>query len=162
MKKQTGITKDQYKFFKDQKINNREDDVKTEDGDNRGEDISGESNITKEFDAILDNNGTTTKSISVKSRGNNINLHLLIIKLLNTEEMVLKKDYGFDEVFNIFNGIDNKHNKLNEYNSRTPNKTDAKNVMLQYLKSMEDRLIDLFSTFSITRKINNTNYKEYF
>ena len=46
--------------------NSREDDVKTEDGDNRGEDISGESNITKEFDAILDdikNNSRTRTSV---------------------------------------------------------------------------------------------------
>lgn len=85
----------------------------------------------------------------------------MIIKLLNTVEKVLKKDYGFDEVFNTFNGIDNKHNKLNEYNSRTPDKIDAKNVMLEYLKFLEDRLIDIFSTSSITRKINNPNNEEF-
>ena len=85
----------------------------------------------------------------------------MIIKLLNTVEKVLKKDYGFDEVFNTFNGIDNKHNKLNEYNSRTPDKIDAKNVMLEYLKFLEDRLIDIFSTSSITKKINNPNNEEF-
>ena len=85
----------------------------------------------------------------------------MIIKLLNTVEKVLKKDYGFDEVFNTFNGIDNKHNKLNEYNSRTPDKIDAKNVMLEYLKFLEDRLIDIFSNSSITRKINNPNNEEF-
>ena len=56
MKKQTDIAKDQYKFFKDQinlNDNNREDYVKTEDGDNRGDDVRGESNIPKELDAIL-------------------------------------------------------------------------------------------------------------
>lgn len=85
----------------------------------------------------------------------------MIIKLLNAAEKVLKKDYGFDEVFNTFNGIDNKHNKLNEYNSRTPDKIDAKNLMLEYLKFLEDRLIDIFSTSSITRKINNPNNEEF-
>ena len=47
---------DQYKFFKDQinlNDNNREDYVKTEDGDNRGDGVRGESNITKELDATL-------------------------------------------------------------------------------------------------------------
>lgn len=85
----------------------------------------------------------------------------MIIKLLNAAEKVLKKDYGFDEVFNTFNGIDNKHNKLNEYNSRTPDKIDAKNLTLEYLKFLEDRLIDIFSTSSITRKINNPNNEEF-
>ena len=80
----------------------------------------------------------------------------MIIKLLNTVEKVLKKDYGFDEVFNTFNGIDNKHNKLNEYNSRTPDKIDAKNVMLEYLKFLEDRLIDIFS---INQMRNLKQYK---
>ena len=37
---------------------------------------------------------------------------------------MLKKDYGFDEVFNIFNEIDNKRNKLNEYKPIASNKID--------------------------------------
>ena len=59
---------------------NREDDVKTENGDNRVEDMIGERNVTKRFDAILKdikNNGETTESISVKDHGNNINLQPL-------------------------------------------------------------------------------------
>ena len=51
--------------------------------------MSGESNITKEFDAILrdvKNNGRTAKLISVKSHGSNINLKPLIIKLLKAEK----------------------------------------------------------------------------
>ena len=77
--KQTDLAKDQYKFFKDQinVNNNREDDVKTENSDKIVEDMSGKSNVTKECDAILKdikNNGRTTKSISGKSCGNNINL----------------------------------------------------------------------------------------
>ena len=63
------------------------------DDDNRGQDICGEINISKEVDVILEdteNNGKTAKSISVKSCGRNINLHQLIIKLINAEEMVLK------------------------------------------------------------------------
>ena len=51
---------------------------------------------------------------------------------------MLKKEYGFDEVFNVFYKIDNKGNKLNEYNSRTPNKIDTKNVVPEYLKIIED------------------------
>ena len=60
------------------------------------------------------NNEKTTKSISVKSHGNTINLHSLIIKLLNAEKTILKKDYGFHEAFNIFDEVDNKRSKLNE------------------------------------------------
>lgn len=40
----------QYKLFQDQinvNNNNREDHVKTDDGENRGEDVSGKSNINK-------------------------------------------------------------------------------------------------------------------
>ena len=68
--------------------NNRECDVKTEDVDNRGEDVSGESNITKDFDAMLKyikSNQGTTKLMSVKSCFSNINLYPLIIKLLDAE-----------------------------------------------------------------------------
>ena len=72
----------------------------------------------------INNNGKTTKSKSISD--SNINLHPLIIKLQNAEEKVLKKDDGFGEVFNIFNEIDNQCNKLNEYNSRTPDKTDKR------------------------------------
>ena len=114
--------------------------------------MSGESNITKEFDAILrdiKNNGRTVKSISVESQGKDINLKPLIIKLLNAEKTVLIKEYGFDEAFNIFDEIDNKHNKLSEYNPRTPNKIDTENVMLKYLKIIEGRLIDMFSTLTV-------------
>ena len=67
---------------------NRECDVKTEGVDNRGEDVSGESNITKDFDAMLKyikSNQGTTKLISVKSCFSNINLYPLIIKLLDAE-----------------------------------------------------------------------------
>ena len=49
--------------------------------------MSGKSNITKEFNAILDdlkNNRKATKSISVKSHGSNSNLPPLIIKSINT------------------------------------------------------------------------------
>ena len=55
-------------------------DNNREDGDNRKEEKSSESNIIKEFDAILKNikdNGRTTTSIGVKKRGNTINLHHL-------------------------------------------------------------------------------------
>ena len=68
--------------------NNREDDVKTKDGDNRGEDIS-ESNITNEFDAILEdikNYGKITQLIIVNSQGSNINLKPTILKLSKAQE----------------------------------------------------------------------------
>ena len=62
----------------------------------------GKSNILKTFDAILKdvkNNEKITKSIIVKTRSKNISLHLLIIKLLNAEKKMLKKNYEFDEAF---------------------------------------------------------------
>ena len=77
--KNTDITKSQYKFLKGQK--NKVIDNKREDIDIREENKSGESNITKEFNAILKdikNDIKTTKSIIVKSCGNNINLYPLI------------------------------------------------------------------------------------
>ena len=57
---------------------NREDDVKTNDSNNKGEDINGESDINKKFDAILKDikyNGKTSKSVSVKNQVISINLH---------------------------------------------------------------------------------------
>ena len=90
MKKQDHVAKDQYKLLRELKDNvihgNRKDD------DNREQDKSGESNNTETFHAILvdiRNNGKTTNSISVKSRGSNINLHPPIMKLLNKEETIL-------------------------------------------------------------------------
>ena len=59
----------------------------------------------------IQNKRKTTKLISIKCHGNNINLHPLIMK--------------FDQAFNIFDGIDNKCNKLNEYKPRTSNKINA-------------------------------------
>ena len=60
----------------------------------------------------MKNNDTTTKSISVKSCGLNINLHPQKINLLNTEKTVIKNYYGFDEVFNNSDEIHNKHNEV--------------------------------------------------
>ena len=77
------------------------------------------------------------------------------------KKTVLKKEYGFDKAFNIFNEIDNKCNKLSEYNPRAPNKIDAKNLMLEHFKIIEDKVIDMFYTPAIIRKINNANYKGY-
>ena len=61
----------------------------------------------------------------------------MIITLLNTEKPMLKKVYGFDEAFNNFHDIENKHNK-----PRTSNKT-SKNVVLQPFKIIENKLIDI-------------------
>ena len=123
--------------------------------------MNSESNFTKEFDAILKNiknNGKTAKSINVKNHGSSINLHPLVIKLINGEKTVLKKDYGFDETFDIFEELDDKRSKLNEYKRRTSIKINIKNAMLQYLRIMKDKLIDMFTTPRIKNKnANNTN-----
>ena len=53
------------------------------------EDKHDEIKITKNFDALLKdikNNGRTTNLASVRSRGCNINLHLLTIKLLKRKK----------------------------------------------------------------------------
>ena len=117
--------------------------------------------ILKRFDAILKDikiSRKTTESISVKSRGKNIKIHPLIIKLLNAKKPVLKKDYSFDELFNIFDVIDINCNNLNEYKLRSTNMIKRKNEMLEYLRIMEDKLIDMFSVSNIARKIDNVNY----
>ena len=44
---------------------------------------------------------------------------------------MLKRDYGFDEAFNIFDGIDSKFNNLNEYKPRTSNKNNTKKTQYQ-------------------------------
>ena len=41
---------------------------------------------------------------------------------------MLKKDYGFDEVFNIFDEIDNNCHELRKYNPRISNMINRKNV----------------------------------
>ena len=82
--------------------------------------MSDVSDNTKNFEAIFKNikvSKKSTESIIVKIRGKNINQHPLIIKLLNAKKKkkVLKKDYEFDEVFNIFDEIDVNRNNLTEY-----------------------------------------------
>ena len=131
------------------------------DCDNREENKRGESNIAKEFDAItqdIKNNGRTTKSISAESHGSNINLHSLILKLLNAEKRYSKKDYGFDEAFNIFDKIDHRSKKTYEYKPRSSNEINTNNVMLEYMRIMEDKLIDMFFLLLISsKKIKNAN-----
>ena len=58
--------------------------------------------------------------------------------MLHAEKTVLEKDYEFDDAFNNFDEIDNKHNKLNEYKPRTCNKINTKNTMLEYLQIIEN------------------------
>ena len=109
LQKQNGISKGQYKLLKRPK--NNVIDNKREDGDDRDEEMSDKSNVAKTFCAILEdikNNTKTTMPVSVKSHGSNINLYLLIRKLQNAEKVVLRKDYGFDEAFNIFDEINDK------------------------------------------------------
>ena len=73
---------------------------------------------------------------------------------------MFKKGYGFVKVFDIFDVIDNKSNKLNEYKCRMPTKNDAKNVVLEYFKIIEDRLIDMPSTPWLFEKETIPNGKE--
>ena len=130
--------------------NNKKDDVETE------EDKTNENKITKKFDAILKdikNNGRTTKLIIVKSQGSNINLNPVIIKLLNARRIVIKKDYGFDEIFNTFGELDNNCNKLHEYNPRSLIKFNTKSEILKYLKTVEYKLIDMLSTPNFVKEI---------
>ena len=132
--------------------------------DKSDEDKNDESKTVKKFDAILkdiNNIGRTTKPISFKIHGSNINLHSLIIRLLSAGETVLKKDYRFDEVFYNFDETGINHHELNEYNLRTVNKISIKNEILQYLKIMEWNLIDMLSTLTVVRKINSDNFKGY-
>ena len=74
LKAQIDIAKDQCNFFKDQmnvNNNNKEEDMSDEDK-------SDESKNLKKFHAMLKdikNIGRTTKPITIKSRGSNINLH---------------------------------------------------------------------------------------
>ena len=103
----TDIAKDQYKLLRDQE--NNVIDNNREDGDNREEDISDDSSVAKTFAIILDdikNDKNTNKSLSVKSRGKNINLYIVVITFINAKTAVLKGDYGFDEAFNIFDEIE--------------------------------------------------------
>ena len=112
-------------FFKDH-INVNNNSIEKDESD---KDESDKRKITKMFYAILKDiksNGRTTKPISVKSDGGNINLHPLIIKLLNARKMVLKKNYRFHEVFNIFDELDINHNKRNEYKLRTSDMINRK------------------------------------
>ena len=152
LKEQTDIAKNQCKSFKDKKnnvIDKRKDDISKED-------VSDESKTVEKFEFILkdtNNNGRTTKSNSVKTRSSNINLHPLIIKLINAWKSVFKVDYGFDEVLDIFHEIDIIHREPNEYNPRTVNKINTKNEMLEYLNM-------LFNP-TLVRKINNAKCKSY-
>ena len=75
--------------------------------------------------------------------------------------MQRKKEYEYDEAFNIFDEIDNNHYKLSQYSRRNSNMINKKNEMLVYLKITEWKLIDMFTTSSIIRKINDVSYKGY-
>ena len=96
---------------------------------NRGEEMSYESEVPKRLTQSEKTNffGKTAKQISVKSCGSNNSLHPPIIKLLNERKTAFEKFYGFDELFEIFDEINNNWHKLNEYNPRTSN-------MIKYLK----------------------------
>ena len=99
LKTQTGVAKDQYKFFKNQ-VNNfidkKEEHEDKKEEDKREED---ERKTVKNFDAILKdikNNGKASKLLIIRTRGNIVSLRPLIIKLINARKTVLEKNYGFD------------------------------------------------------------------
>ena len=102
----------------------------------------------------IKNNGKALKLLIIRTRGNVISLHSLIMKL-NTRKTVLEKDYRFDKVFNIFDEIDNSCNKLQLqlYDPKTATMIIRKNEMLEYLEIIRSRLIDMLSTPSLIKKI---------
>ena len=100
LRAQTDIEKDKCKLSKGQmNVNNR----------NRGEEMSYESEVPKRLTQSEKTNffGKTAKQISVKSCGSNNSLHPPIIKLLNERKTAFEKFYGFDELFEIFDEINN-------------------------------------------------------
>ena len=109
------------------------------------EDKSDNSQTVHKFDTILKdikNNGRTTKPLII-ILDSNTNLYPLIIKSINARKLMLKKDYGLDKIFNIFDEIDDSRYKLHMYNPRTSNMINRKNEMLEYLKIIELKLIDM-------------------
>ena len=68
---------------------------------------------------------------------------------------LIKKDYRFDEVLNIFDEID--INGLPKY--QTFKMINKKNEMVHYLKDMEWKLIKMLSTPIVVRKINNEKFQ---
>ena len=74
----------------------------------------------------------TTKLINFKCRGSKIILHPLIVKLVTAGKTMLKKEYGFGEVFDVFNELGIIRNKLHKYSPRTLNKITVKNQMLVF------------------------------
>ena len=69
-------------------------------------------------------------------------LYILLKKIkLKGEKIMLKQDYGFNEAFNSSYKIDNRPNKLCENKSRT-SKINTKNALLNYLRIIEDGIID--------------------
>ena len=110
------------------------------------EDKSDNSQTVHKFDTILKdikNNGSTTKPLIIIILDSNTNLYPLIIKSINARKLMLKKDYGLDKIFNIFDEIDDSRYKLHMYNPRTSNMINRKNEMLEYLKIIELKLIDM-------------------
>ena len=104
-KAQTDIAKYQFKLLIPKNI---AFDINNKYRNNREDNKSDESNITKGFDAILKdlkNNGKSTISIRVTIC--NVSLFSVVIKLVSTEKVVLKKDHGSNEAFNILDEIDN-------------------------------------------------------
>ena len=70
---------------------------------------------------------------------------------------LIKKDYRFDEVLNIFDEIDNNPHGLRKY--QTFKMINKKNEMVHYLKDMEWKLIKMLSTPIVVRKINNEKFQ---
>ena len=66
------------------------------------------------------------------------------------------------EAFHIFDEVDNKCKKFNDYNPVLDDNIIKRNdAILEYLKGTENKPIDIFSTPSIAKKVNDINYKGY-
>ena len=61
---------------------------------------------------VMKTRDKTTKLINFKCRGSKIILHPLIVKLVTAGKTMLKKEYGFGEVFDVFNELGIIRNKL--------------------------------------------------
>ena len=61
----------------------------------------------------------------------------------------------------LFDETDIFSYELDKYNPRTVNKINIKNEILEYLKIMDWKLIDMISYPAFVRKIKHANYKGY-
>ena len=79
----------------------------------------------------------------------------MIVRSLKAEKTVLK-NYGFDKVIDISDKMKIIHKKL--LGVMLGVLIRLKNYMLEYLKIMEWKLIDMLSTPIVVRKITTSEY----